>query len=282
MSNIFQKILGGAAIAGAVGAVAAAVGKSPNYKSTKLFGGPLTFPSNLDQNYYMDLKFFAYSRQSPMAIGSLVPLDTIRLPIPASLNDTFSITYGEEEIGTSLGGAAEALTGTETQGMASALGAIGAAITGGASEAAKKLGLGAAVSAFTGTTANPFMTVLFKSPVYKTYSFTWRLFPRNSSEAQTILNIIQTVKYHALPDAIGSLGGAVLSYPSLAMLNIYAKKELYPFKYAVIENCTFNYAPDGAPSFYKDGSPTAVELRISFKEVEYFLKSNMGQSPRVG
>jgi hypothetical protein len=81
------------------------------------------------------------------------------------------------------------------------------------------------------------------------------------------------------PDRSSGVGGAILSWPSLVKCQVVAKgAELYPFKYGVIKDCAFNFAPDGAPSFFRDGRPTAVDFKVTIQEVEYFLKSSMGSS----
>jgi hypothetical protein len=270
-------IIGKTVIAGsALAAVIAVVKGAAPPQNT----GPLQFPKDLDISYSFNLNFYQYSRSTLLSVGTPSPLGSLTLPIPNNLGDTYSVAYGEESLGTALGGGANALagigaTGDLFGGIGEALGAMG---TGGVANA---LGgaAGGLLSAFAGVAANPFMTVLFKNPNYKTYEFSWRLFARSNVEAAELAKIITSIRYHMLPDADPSSGGAVLSYPSLVKCRINAaSQELYPFKYAVIKDATFNYAPDGAPSFHKDGRPTAVDVKISLQEVEYFLKSSMNSS----
>jgi len=270
-------IIGQTVIAGsALAAVLAAVKGVQSPQNT----GPLQFPKDLDISYSFSLNFYQYSRSSLLSVGTPSPLGSLTLPIPNNLGDTYSVAYGEESLGTALGGGANALaeagaTGDFLGGIGNAVAAMG---TGGIANA---LGgaAGGLVSAFAGVAANPFMTVLFKNPNYKTYEFSWRLFARSNVEAAELAKIITSIRYHMLPDADPSNGGAVLTYPSLVKCRINAaSQELYPFKYAVIKDATFNYAPDGAPSFHTDGRPTAVDVKISLQEVEYFLKSSMNSS----
>lgn len=230
------------------------------------------FPSNLTETYYFTIQFYNYQRADINSIGSATLIDTIKLPIPANLIDSQSVSYGEEALGTALGGVGNsAMAGN-------LLGAAGAAAIGGATAALGKLGqLG---SAKFGITANPFLTVMFKNPNYKQYDFSWRLAPRDAGESAVLENIYKTVKYHTLPDRSGAAGGAILKYPSLVKVGINARgNSIYPFKYGVVTNYTFSFTPNGAPSFFKDGKPTAVDFKISVQEIEYFLKSSMGGSP---
>jgi len=274
ISTITGAVIGGLAGAGVAQVVKNLTGQISSSK------GSFRFPANLNDKYFMRIQFFQYSRQSPLEIGSTVPLGEIDLPIPANLSDTQSVNYAEEELGAALGGAAGSIMGG-AYGPGGAIdkagNAIGAAVTGGIAGGLQGAapGLAALGSAKFGITANPFLTVLFKNPNYRVYDFTWRLFPRNPQESGVLQGIYNSVKYHMVPAASPNFGGAILTYPSLVKVELRAGgRSLVPFKYGVIDNATFNFAPDGAPSFHRNGEPTGVDLRISIKEVEYFLKSD--------
>lgn len=238
--------------------------------------GAHKFPSNLSAKYYMDMKFYKYSRATLNEIGNAQEMGMVRLPIPANLVDGQAVNYGEEDLGTALGGGANAFMGGDASGttLGRAGQALGAGAVGGVAGALRQFG-GAAglVGAAFGITANPFLTVLFKNPNYREYNFAWRLTPRNPAESATLQAIYASVKYHQVPAKSTGYGGAVLTYPSLVKCSIRAGQEsLFPFKYGVIKNATFNFAPDGAPSFFKNGNPTSVDFSVSIQEVEYFLK----------
>ena len=236
--------------------------------------GKHQFPGNLSAKYYMNISFFRYSRQTLNEIGSATPLGSLRLPIPSNLMDAQAVNYGEEALGTAIGGGANAIMGGNDAGS-TVTNALGAGAVGGAQKALEGLGVAGLVGAKFGITANPFLTVLFKSPNYREYDFAWRLTPRNPAESQALQAIYASVKYHQVPTRSSGYGGAVLTYPSLVKVSIKAGNEsLYPFKYGVIKNSSFNFAPDGAPSFFKNGNPTSVEFRLSIQEVEYFLKND--------
>jgi hypothetical protein len=265
------KAAGIAAAAAAVAGLTSSKPYDPKYAMSN------QFPKDLNGSYYFYLRFYQYQRASLMEVGNALEQGSIRLPIPNNLSDTYTVTYGEEAAGTALGGGASALGGFI--GGASFLDSMKEATASVAVDNVKKaLGapLGTAVGASLGVAANPFMTVLFKNPNYKEYSFSWRLYPRNAQESGMITNIVQQVRYNMLPSARSGSGGSLLDYPSLVRCSITAKgQELYPFKYGVIKNATFNYAPDGTPSFHTDGTPSAVDLKIDIQEVEYFLRDNL-------
>lgn len=232
--------------------------------------GVMMFPADLTPSYRFTMDFYQYSRESLLSIGNLGSVGQITLPIPTNLSDSFNVTYETESVGTALGAGVEGLA---SSGFGA--GAADAAKGYVASAALRDSTFGALASAFMGQTANPFMTVLFKSPNYKEYSFSWRLFPRNQLESNRIIDIVNAVKYHMLPSYVGGMGGSVFTYPSLIKCAVFSKGgPIYPFKYGVIKNATFNYAPDGTPSFHKDGRPSAVDLKIDMQEVEYFIRDD--------
>jgi hypothetical protein len=178
-------------------------------------GGSGIFPGNLSASYHMNLVFYQYRRTDMNSIGTAQELNRWKLPIPANMSDAQGVDYGEEAVGTSLGGSASAVMGADPNATAAST----------AGEAAKAVGIGGAAgtlqafkgayplaSAKYGITANPFMTVMFKSPKYKTHDFSWRFFPRNPQESQSLMKLITTIRYHQLPARSTAAGG---QYPRL-------------------------------------------------------------------
>lgn len=241
-------------------------------QGTTLSNGGIVFPKDLSGNYCIYLHFYKYNRPS-VAQGSnasIDPIEVIALPLPAGLVDSQSIDYSEEPLGPALGGTMEALQGWNVSAFVTGI------AVGGASGAGQALGVGGAVSAGLGVTANPFMTVLFKSPKYRTYELAWRFFPRNKDESESLKLIYRNIKYHSLPTKISGTGGTLLGYPDMIKPVIIANGNewMMPYKYGVITNVTFNFAPDNVPSFHKGGQPTAVDLRLQIQEIEYFFRDD--------
>lgn len=249
--------------------------------------GPVTkslkFPSNLSDQYYMTLSFYKYERQNLNSQATTNPQFSVKLPIPANMIDSQSVDYSEEALGTAIGVAAESLSGWAAAragaGVAEtaatmAVGGGAAALLGGAG-ALSQTGTNAALGAM-GVTANPFLTVMFKNPKYRTYDFSWRFFPRSASESESARKIYQLVKHCMLPDRYeGLAGGVLLTYPMIVQPTLYSGNSSWvKYKKAVITNAAFNIAPDGVPSFHVGGEPSSIDMRISFQEVEYFLSKD--------
>ena len=272
IKNQVASKLGAALGLAAAGAIAAALTK----KTPAQPFGDLRFPADLNDKYYMSISFSEYKRTDLLKAGGGAALGNIYLPIPNNLSDTFSVSYDTEPVGAALGAGADAIAGVIGGGNAAA--GIGAAASGLAASALNNApdNLKTLGSAFLGQTINPFLTVLFKNPNYKEYSFSWRMYPRNQNDMLELLYIVRQIKYNMLPSQVSGSGGSILSYPSLVqcMINTPAG-ELYPFKQGVVKNATIHYGPDGGPSFHKDGQPSAVDLKIDIQEVEYFLREDI-------
>ena len=255
------------------------------------------FPNDLTgiTPFYMSFLFQTYEKRAIKDSAFLRSRGTIRLPIPDSLKDTTAVTYGEKSLSLTTGAALEAVAGREegaTIGGSTALSAIGSAITGaikgGAVEAAigvaDEFRMGGAVDiakAYSGVTTNPYQTILFEKPNFKSHSFTWKLVPTDYNESITIRDIIRTFQYHMLPGVSEGVG-LFFSFPSMVTVSLFPSSEfLYRFKPCVIENVVVNYSPGATPSFYRDtnAAPTAVTITVNLKEIEYFTnKDYIGNS----
>lgn len=243
--------------------------------------------TNEERNAYCAMRFSRYVRRSITEQPRLQVESGMRLPLPANLRESQSVSYDKENLGPMIGAAADALAGrfgeqNLGEGSRSTLRALGENLgVGGAAELytrANMLGFQdqarGAISSLTGTAVNPFQTVLFKAPNFKSHTFSWKLIPRNAQESEDIRRIIELFKYHSSP-GISQTGGVFFSYPEILEIQFFPREEyLYRFKPCVVDSVTVNYAPNG-PSIYKGtGAPTVVEITISVQEIEYWTKND--------
>ncbi len=253
-----------------------------------LFQADLMFPLDLITNankYYMSLRFVKYTKRAISDRKVITNKGVIHLPIPNQLNDTTSLNYPTVEIGPVLG----AFTEVATSGP---LGLYGAAAEGIAAGVAQNI-IGNlpggqeilnATSAVSGHAINPFLTVVFKGPQFKTHSFSWKFFPKSKQESDILTKIVQTIKYHILP-GLTSLSGVIFEYPEMVNITISPSEEnLYKFKPCIVKSLNVNYAPSGGPSFFKNSlaAPTGIELKIELQEIEYFTKMDIDPDATPG
>lgn len=251
----------------------------------------LMFPSDLisgvgDRNYYITLQFLKYQRRSIFTQPFLSTTGGIRLPIPNNLVDRQDVTFGEEDaptVGAGIEGTLAAMQGNS---------AAKSAIIGGVATAAK-IAQNTAESMLSGITGgstptnqvlqmagyaqNPFLTVLFKAPAFKTHSFQWKLSPQDETESNTLRDIIKNIRKNMLPGKTNATGGTLLTYPNMVQIQLSPSEEyLYKFKPAVIESMSVNFAPSYQPSFFKTTkAPTEVTLTLQIKEIEYWLTEDV-------
>lgn len=286
----------------AAGSVNDAMAARNNFLSTS---PALKFPLVDFPNYCIQFRFAEYKKPSSRSSGSITPKVTIRLPIPRNLVDTFSESYGTENLGPIIGAAIEGVTnisqGNFTQAAANFGGgaaAIGIGIASGiAGEVINKLpNRGAlsnvigdigrqipnAASALSGKLFNPFQTVLYKNPEFKRFTFDWLLTPKNTDETKVLKEIITRIQYHMSP-SYSSFGSAVMNYPDIVQTELLTSENpadyLFKFKKCVVTNFSVNYVPAGTPSFFKDTkAPTAVRISMQLQEIEIWTKESLESS----
>lgn len=262
-----------------------------NIEESGTIGG-LQFPADRGK-YYMTLGLHDYSRSPSDLMGVIVNMaklnitNTITLPLPQQMVDSHSVNYDQEALGQGLGATTE--LGSNLMGaMAGNMSNIGQALggvlgAGGASflEGVRNLtGINAAglTQALAGVAPNQFLTILLKGPQYKKHSFTWKMSPRNEGESESIRSIIALLNNSMAPGMKAGTGNAFFSFPKIVTISFMPNSNvLYRFKPAVIENMTVNYAPSGAPAFYRrTEAPDTVEIKLDFLEVEYWLTGDFG------
>jgi hypothetical protein len=265
------------------------------------FQDSIVFPSDLNRTNipFISMQFKRYERRSINQQPFYTNVMKIRLPIPENLVERTAVTYNNQELGSIIGSAIEAgSAGSQSPGTTiaggAALGALGAApqIAGalaaglqpGAARTAATLGAGAlnvaagltsaAAGALFGITTNPYQVVLFKSPEFRTHSFTWKLIPNSLQESESLKQLIETFRYHSLP-GISVAGALLFSYPEILEINFRPSDTyLYKFKPCVVKGITVNYAPN-SPSFVRSsGAPTAVQFQIDLQEIEIMTKAD--------
>jgi hypothetical protein len=238
--------------------------------------------------------------------GDRQALATILLPVPEGIQYADAPAWSEEDIGI-LGKFAPGLAAQAAGGDTAALGntlsslakaGLGPMVlnkikeAGGPSPESITQGVG-------GRVLNPYKEQIFKGIGMRTFSFRWKLVPRNSKEQVRIHNIIKALRYYALPDYTSSSGLAAgadddaeginiqnnLNDRWLTVPNIYNLKWLYgkdapiqslpKIKPAVLKNISVNYTPEGVWATHQVGeqalsgpAPIAYELNLEFQETE--------------
>jgi hypothetical protein len=269
------------------------------------------FPSDI-AHHGMLLNFEEYKfKDSAGTMGVEMSLtDSILLPVPKELKQTYSTTYAEGELGALVGYLADKAgsgsmadfeaniqaagmeaMGTAQEGMDKNVAAmagkgLAAAAKMSTSAIARKLpaGVGDAVTAVTGLQTNPFAAAILKGVPLRKHTFNWALSPRNKGENETLINIVNVLRKNMLPSLqdtttdASSGGNFFMKYPDLLNVAILGDpKTMHAYKPAVITEFTFDNSNSGDPSFFTDGSPVFYDMTLSIMETDIVTQEDIEQ-----
>ena len=120
------------------------------------------------------------------------------------------------------------------------------------------------------------MELLFQSPALRSFSFNWKMTPRDAMEAKRIRNIIRFFKQGMAARKISNKAGAAsmfLGTPNVFNLQYKTNHELdiagvNRLKTCAVTGCAVNYTPDGIWSAYEDGQPVSTVMSLRMQELE--------------
>jgi hypothetical protein len=125
---------------------------------------------------------------------------------------------------------------------------------------------------------NPFREVIFESVDFRTFSFKYRLMPRNKKESEDIYKIIRLFKFHMHPEL--SENRLFFIYPAEFQITYFYRnrenKYFHKFAPSVLTDLQVDYGGEQFASF-KDGSPGEVNLQLTFRETEILTKEKINQ-----
>lgn len=224
-------------------------------------------------------------------------LTSITLPIPANLIDANPVNWTDGELNplqaygaTAIGGILN--SGNFLKGVGAEAGRAANTLRNNA-DAAKtildneiiKSILGVdTLTRTTGAIVNPNTELLFKGPSLRSFTFSFKMTPRNRKEANSIKKIVRTLKQGG--SVKRGIRGIFLSSPNVFKVKFYYSKPIvsetgevtgqqgkYPHPYlpvlkvCALQNISVNYMPDGSYMTYGDGSMVAYDMTLSFAEI---------------
>lgn len=259
---------------------------------------PTTMRRNLQDNLKIDvLKFNPKKMEGAIQQDRFKDADakkgatigTVILPVPTSVNSTNQASWDQ---GT-MTAAQMAMANTVKTGLSDSLGAA-AGEAGKAIEQAQtegenlKKGLASffteqltgvenMLSRTTGMVQNPNMELLFKGPQMRAFSFTWKMSPRDEKESVVIAKIIRMFKQSMAPQKTAE--GLFLKSPNIYQLTFQQGTKPHKFlpkmKECALTNCAVNFTPDGSYMTYDNTAMVALEMSLSFQEMEPIYNNDM-------
>ena len=203
----------------------------------------------------------------------------IALHVPNQLSIRYGTNWGEEDTSTFAMAATagerifKAITGAVKIDQLS-----GPAKTIAAAIALDKVPGKDAIQAATGLAPNPRKEQLFKNVDFRTFQFNYEFYPRDSKEAQNVLNIIYQFKLHMHPEFKDS-SNFLYIYPSEFDIVYYQgtqeNMKLHRHTSCVLTEMTVNYAPQGQFATFEDGMPTQINVTLNFRELAILTKEKI-------
>ena len=215
-------------------------------------------------------------------------LSSIFLPIPSGIQDDNRVGWNKDEADPVKLAMADFAKQTITQGVEGAKKSVT-----NISATLKTAGIPEALSASvvknltginvlgreSGVVINSNIELLFSGPRLRSFTFNFRLSPRDTTEAESILKIIRTLKQGM--SAKKAADFLFVKSPHTFFLGYYKGAELQPymnrFKECALTSMSVEYAPDGPFATFTDGSMTSYGMSLTFQELEPVFDNDYGE-----
>lgn len=194
-----------------------------------------------------------------------------------------ALGQGASAVGTSISeyfkkggeGANPNLAGAGTGSMAELGGAI-AEKSGAFGEGIKE-----AVLFSAGLAQNPQIEILYQQTEHRTFTFTFKMIPRNAAEAQAIRDIIKEFRFHSAPELLpGAQGRFFIPPAEFDIKFFYNGKEnqnINRISTCVLTRVDVNYASAGQWTTFDDGMPVETTMQLEFQELELMHKQRIAE-----
>lgn len=220
---------------------------------------------------------------------------TIALHLPIDLNVRYGMQYEETDLAgtTAILASAENFGGAFKEAISAAFSsdssldgageqfmAGGSAAAGyGTSQLLRLPGIGEAISKTSGIAANPKKEQLFKQVDFRSFTISYQFYPKSDKESKSVQEIIKMFKLHMHPEFKEGSFNFMYIYPSEFDIYYYHKgKEnlnLHRHTSCVLTDMSVVYSPQGLVTMFPDGSPTQINIVLSFKELAILTKENI-------
>ena len=151
---------------------------------------------------------------------------------------------------------------------------------------------GGALGAKAGIALNPMREMMFEGIGFRSWNFTYELYPRSQMEADTINKIIYAFRTAMLPDSFKmdlfgkgdsdtgtdgtTLADTFFNYPNVFDISFEGPiaKKLDGFLPAVCTKCDVDHTGGQKFSVYRDGQPVKSTMTLEFMEIRILTQQN--------
>ena len=116
-----------------------------------------------------------------------------------------------------------------------------------------------------GVILNPNLELVYTGPALRTFTYTFKMTPREPEEAKAILQIINFFKSNMVPKA----SEMFFKRPYYFDIKYVGEGSKFLNKIkekCALQDCSVNYTPDGSYTTYQGGSMTSYQVSLSFSE----------------
>jgi len=123
---------------------------------------------------------------------------------------------------------------------------------------------------------NPFREVFFEGVDYRKFNFRYKFMPKSKNEAQQVHTIIEKFKEHMHPELASN--GYFYVYPSEFDIEYFynntANQYVNKIATCALTDMSVEYGGEQYSTFH-DGSPTEINILLSFRELELLTKDSI-------
>ena len=276
-------------------------------KGTRNKFGDLKFPLTIG-NTDMDVIKFSMLEFSPKkftkqgGFGALGDrgedrnaIGTVVLPIPGAITDQNNADWGDGRLNPLQAAGLQVASDALTKGLAAGASSASEQIqkVGKTAEQAKQSLAGIIAASAVGISAdevlartqgavvNPNLELLFKGPTLRPFNFTFQMGARNEGESDEIMKILRFFKQGGSPQR--TQAQYLVKAPHTFQIEYLHRGEggqrnkyLNRIKECALLSVGVNYTPNNNYATFKNGAPVAVELSLSFKELEPVFNDQHG------
>jgi hypothetical protein len=213
----------------------------------------------------------------------------IALYMPSTISVSHKANYGEPEMGMAVAAVAGALgtinNETSLSEIAKKLGqdalkeggeALGMAALD-AADATFAPGAKSAYQISKGYVTNNRTEMAFEGIDRRDFSFSFKMLPTSSEEANTISEIVTAFRFHAMPEIEGdSLSGRTMIPPSTFDIEYKPNEFLHKISTSILTSVDVQYGGERT-QFFTDDHPVETSITLNFKELEIITKERIAK-----
>jgi hypothetical protein len=127
-----------------------------------------------------------------------------------------------------------------------------------------------------GLSVNPHFELFFDGVNNRTFTFDFKMAPKNATEASNIASIVRMFKTHAAPGA-NKGASRYWTYPHVFQIEYWNQEQTHKIKDCALVNINVNYSGIGDNHTFYDGYPIQTDISLTFAEMSLLTREDFEQ-----